>query len=280
MELVMTQPQLQSIAPGTLPHGRLATPAGVPGHDVQFYEAEEFLVSTVAKFLAEGIRAGQPGIVIATEGHRRQFAEALRQFAQSDGRLLDSSNVVWLDARQTLNTFMAGTLPDRERFFATLGNVFDRVIHMRSYIVVRAYGEMVDLLWKDGNVDGAIALEELWNELSAKYSFTLLCAYAMDGFNKEEHTPGFQRICAQHEHAMPTEEYLEANDADRLRQLALLQQRARALDAEVQRRMELESALRGVLERQRAAEEMLRRREAELEDLLDQLGPRPRAAKN
>ncbi len=31
--------------------------------------------------------------------------------------------------------------------------------------IVRAYGEMVDLLWKDGNVDGAVQLEALWNEL-------------------------------------------------------------------------------------------------------------------
>ncbi|HKN65377.1 MAG TPA: MEDS domain-containing protein [Gemmatimonadaceae bacterium] len=265
----MNQQKLQSIAPNTISHGRRATPAGVPGHDVQFYDGEDFLAREVTKFLAEGVRAGQPLIIVATESHRRQFADGLRNLGFDVDAYYFGSNTVWLDARDTLSAFMEGGMPNKELFEATLGSVFERVLGERNYLVARAYGEMVDLLWKDGNVEGAIALEELWNALAARYSFTLLCAYSMGNFYKEAHTASFQRICAQHVHALPTEEYLEADDRDRLRQLAVLQQRARALEAEVKHRMELETALRETLAHRKRVEDMLRRREAELQDFLD-----------
>jgi len=236
---------------------------------VQFYQGEDFLVREVTKFLSEGIRAGQPLIIVATESHRKQFAGELRRLGFDADEHYFGSNAIWLDARGTLSEFMEGGMPDRERFEATLGPVFGRLLGNRSYLVARAYGEMVDVLWKDGNIEGAIALEEMWNALAARYSFTLLCAYAMGNFYKEAHTASFQRICAQHTHALPTEEYLEADDGDRLRQLAILQQRSRALETEVKRRVELETALRETLAHRKRVEETLRRREAELQDLLD-----------
>ena len=236
---------------------------------MQFYQGEDFLVREVTKFLSEGIRAGQPLIIVATESHRKQFAGELRRLGFDADEHYFGSNAIWLDARGTLSEFMEGGMPDRERFEATLGPVFGRLLGNRSYLVARAYGEMVDVLWKDGNIEGAIALEEMWNALAARYSFTLLCAYAMGNFYKEAHTASFQRICAQHTHALPTEEYLEADDGDRLRQLAILQQRSRALETEVKRRVELETALRETLAHRKRVEETLRRREAELQDLLD-----------
>jgi len=265
----MNQQELKSIAPSSISHGRRATPAGVPGHDVQFYDGEDFLAREVTKFLAEGIRAGQPLIIVATESHRKQFFKRLRELGFDADQYYFGNQVVWLDARDTLSAFMEGRMPNHELFEATLGAVFDRVLGDHHYLVARAYGEMVDLLWKDGNIEGAIALEDMWNALAARYSFTLLCAYSMGNFYKEAHTASFQRICAQHAHALPTEEYLEADDADRLRQLAVLQQRARALEAEVKHRIELENALRDTLAQRRLAEDALRRREAELRDFLD-----------
>ena len=194
----MNQQDLHGISPSSIFHGLRATPAGVPGHDVQFYDSEDFLVREVARFLAEGIRAGQPLIIIATQAHRRQFASRLRELGFDADEYYFGSDAIWLDARDTLNAFMEGGMPNRDRFEATVGFVFERVLGKRSYLVARAYGEMVDLLWKEGNVEGAIALEEMWNALAARHSFTLLCAYAMGNFYKEEHTPSFQRICAQH----------------------------------------------------------------------------------
>ena len=42
---------------------------------------------------------------------------------------------------------------------------------------VCVFGEMVWLLWDAGQVNAAIEVETLWNELGHQYPFSLLCAY-------------------------------------------------------------------------------------------------------
>jgi PAS domain S-box-containing protein len=237
------------------------------GHNVQFYEDERFLFSSVSAFVTEGLEASQPILVIATEAHRRGIeAEIRRTGSRADA---DGHEVVWLDARETLAAFMEGGVPNRELFEATVGNVVDRLMDKRSYIVVRAYGEMVDLLWKDGNIEGAIALEDLWNGLAGKYRFNLLCAYSMGNFFKETHAHAFGQICNAHGRVAPTEQYLHGDENERLRQIAILQQRARALEGELHHRRDLEQALRETLTHRRRVEDELRRREFELRDTVE-----------
>jgi PAS domain S-box-containing protein len=244
--------------------------AWATGHDVQFYESEDFLADTVAAFLVDGVRAAQPILVIATAAHRKAFADRMRAARVSTDDLLAARDVVWLDARETLKAFMEGGQPSRELFFHTIGSVFAKMMDGRKYLVVRAYGEMVDLLWKDGNIEGAIAVEDLWNELAIKYSFSLLCAYSMGNFFKEAHTHSFQRICGQHAQVVPTEAYIKGDDSERLRQITLLQQRARALEAEIAHRKDMELALRETLAHRRRVEEQLRQSEQRLRDFLEQ----------
>jgi hypothetical protein len=186
------------------------TPAGLTGHEVQFYGSEPFLVQSVVDFLASGLRAGQPLVVIATEPHRHAFSAALRAQGLDTEAYLGSHEAVWLDARETLAAFMEGARPNAELFKATVGRVFEKVLNKRSYLVVRGYGEMVNLLWKDGNDEGAIQLERLWNELATKYAFSLLCGYALDGFLKDSGVERFRRVCGEHSHALPLERELEA----------------------------------------------------------------------
>jgi hypothetical protein len=189
---------------------RGVTPPGVSGHDVQFYQTEAHLTRTVAEFLADGVRAGQPLIVIATAAHRKAFAKELRVRGLDIDVILSGREAIWLDARETLSTFMEAGHPNPELFSATVGSVFERLLRKRYYLVVRAYGEMVDLLAQDGNMEGAVLLETLWNELAAKHSYSLLCGYSLDNFL---HTPGpedLKRVCSHHTRALPLEGFNEA----------------------------------------------------------------------
>lgn len=179
------------------------TPAGLAGHDVHFYCTDEALTRGAVDFLAEGIRVGQPVIVIATESHRRAFVTGLRERGLDPEQLFSGRLAVWLDAGETLAAFMEDGLPNRELFIATVGSVFERVLDRRHYLVVRAFGEMVDVLWKAGNVEGAILLEQLWNELALKYKYSLLCGYSIDNFVHEAGVAAFRRVCDQHTHALP-----------------------------------------------------------------------------
>jgi PAS domain S-box-containing protein len=242
---------------GALPPGVLASFSQV-SHVVQFYEDDEFLTAAVADFLADGLTVGQPAVVLATQPHCVAFLRHLTAKGfdvdglQADGRL------TCLDARETLARFMVGTMPDVNLFQTTLGRLIEDSSRGRPYTSIRAYGEMVDVLWKDGNASGAIRVEELWNDLAGQHSFSLLCAYAMGNFYMEAHTAAFEEICRQHHHVIlpkPNDgTAVEGGTLDVLR----LHQQAQALENEIRHRQELENALREALAQRRRAEEDLR----------------------
>jgi signal transduction histidine kinase/ActR/RegA family two-component response regulator len=244
----------------------LAEAGSLPCHVVQFYETDVFLVATVADYLTAGLRAGQPVVVIATEAHREAFGARLRTKGPDIESAFRRGQITWLDARETLAAFMVDAMPDPERFRSALSAVLERSLRLGGHPTVRAYGEMVDLLCKDGMIHAALRLEELWNDLAGEYQFSLLCAYRMGNFNGESHGEGFRQVCRNHGQVVPTERYVLADETDRLTEIAVLQQRARALEAEVQRRKDLEQQLREALAEQERTYDELRRREQKLAD--------------
>lgn len=231
-------------------------------HAVQFYENESYLYEVVADFLAKGIEAGEPTVVMATSEHCEGFIVAL----EKKGSLADAcatGQLTFLDARETLSSFMVGSMPDDQLFRASLGSVLNRMAgKIRTAPAVRAYGEMVDLLWRDGNPEAAIRLEQLWNDLATTHSFSLLCAYPMGNFYRESHGRHFEDVCRSHHTVSPAETFARGRDekAHGL-EISRLQQRARALEAEVEHRKELEKSLLEALADRRRAEEEARRNE-------------------
>ena len=111
-----------------------------------------------------------------------------------------------LDADETLARFMVGSEPDPVRFHATVDQLITRACKDRLPCPVRAYGEMVDVLWKRANTEGAIRLEMLWNRVATQAQFSLLCGYAVGNFYKEVATgPTVQTVCDQHSHVIPAD---------------------------------------------------------------------------
>ena len=102
-----------------------------------------------------------------------------------------------LDANKTLSKFMVGKKPDIRRFTDTIGTMITQACN-RTDRAARVYGEMVDLLWRRDNREGAIRLETLWNLLAKSHAFSLLCGYAIDQFCKG----GFEDVCRPHTHVV------------------------------------------------------------------------------
>ena len=234
--------------------------AACDNHVVQFYESEAFLFDAIAEFLAPGLAAGQPIVVIARSERRAGIGARLALRGHDLDRAERSGDVVLLDADAALEGFMVDGLPDEHLFRETIGAVIAQRGRRNPGAGVRAYGEMVDVLWCNGNPAGAIRLEELWNELSHTHAFSLLCAYAMGNFYSAAHAEQLRRICDAHARVIPTESYSAAPDEDalRLREVALLQQRALALETEIEHRKRLEKALRNALAERRRSEQALR----------------------
>ncbi|MDQ6800048.1 MAG: PAS domain S-box protein [Acidobacteriota bacterium] len=195
----------------------------------------------VADFLAGGLLAGEPTIVIATPEHRAGFTASLTAKHLDVNTAIASGQLTLLDAHETLALFMVGNAPDETRFKAVIGAVIAKSSNVWKGALVRAYGEMVDVLWRDGNHDAAIRLEELWNDLAHAHTFSLLCAYPMGNFLKESHSAGFDAVCRTHQEIFPAETEHPA-----------------ALRAEVEHRKELEKTLREALSARRRAEKELK----------------------
>src|SRR6185503_4425934 len=107
-----------------------------------------------------------------------------------------NNEMLMLDAREMLDLFMEDGLPHPERFRHVVTAALQRVAGRRDK-TIRAYGEMVDLLWKEGRSAASIKLEMLWNTLAGTHDFSLLCGYAMGNFYKDVTVDD---VCRQHTH--------------------------------------------------------------------------------
>jgi PAS domain S-box-containing protein len=232
---------------------RAARTAGSHSHLVQFYEKDGFLVDEVAAFLSVALRSDDAAMLIATPEHRA----AITMRVQRDEGAAAAGALIVLDARETLTRIMVGGVPDEALFLATIGAAIEKA-SQRGTRSVRAFGEMVDLLCADGNPQAAISLEALWNSLLGGQGLALLCAYRMNLFSNAEDALVFRHICASHAEVRPVERpngSADTGDQDPSATLAALQQKALALQSEIDRR--------------NAVEQTLRRREQELSDFLE-----------
>ena len=80
-------------------------------------------------------------------------------------------------------------------FIKTIEPLFERAISKGRR--VRAFGEMVALLWEKGYHGATVQLEHLWNNFMAKNTFTLFCAYPKAGFMGNVHE-SVKTICDCH----------------------------------------------------------------------------------
>ena len=169
-------------------------------HAVQFYGDDSELFKTIGTFLSEGLVGGQPAIVIATPEHNAAIQDSLVAHLIDVARARHLGDLVILDADETLGTFMHNGMPDPVLFQRAIGDHLEQAIRGRSRTLVRAYGEMVDLLWRRGESEAAIRLEVLWNELASRHTFSLLCGYAIGNFSRE--ASKIEDVARQHTHVI------------------------------------------------------------------------------
>ena len=90
-------------------------------HAVQFYETDNYVCEVVARFVAEGLRAGHSVIAIITPEHRQTISSLLRTQDVVPEAAILAGQLVVSDARSTLGTFMRDGRPDANRFSESVG---------------------------------------------------------------------------------------------------------------------------------------------------------------
>ncbi|MFN2501359.1 MAG: MEDS domain-containing protein [Pyrinomonadaceae bacterium] len=208
------------------------TDMGSTEHFVQFYESDEFIVSSVAEYLIHGLKSGECCIIAATPEHIAEIENIISEYmsgleiAKKDGRFIA------LNAHETLSEFMVDGMPDPELFSEVVGTIVRNAHKLGGG--VRAYGEMVGVLCSEDNFEGAIKLEDLWNKLRDEVSFSLFCGYPMSSLSHPTASHHMVHICSEHSRVIPGESYTALPNADsRLRAIAALQQKTHQLKAEL-----------------------------------------------
>ena len=171
-------------------------------HVVQFYKTNApLLISNVSHYVCEGLAAGENAIIIATSAHMADFRGGLAtagcdvKAAELDRRLL------FLDTQQMISRFIMDRGPDWARFESTIQAVIDSLAPARG---LRAYGEMVGVLWQSGEFTNAIVLEDYWNRFLQSRGCSLFCAYPIDVLDSEFQTCGVEALLCDHTQLLPS----------------------------------------------------------------------------
>ena len=179
-------------------------------HVVQLYgDDDRLLTQNVARFLGEGLKRGDGLIVIANAEHRGSVARYLKQEERSYSKAVLEGRLVFLDAETTLAKFMRNGSPDPELFDRVVGDALRGVQERGVHTGVRAYGEMVGVLWQAREYDAAIRLEGLWNNLLKSNQISLFCAYPIDVFGPEFKIGNLDALLCAHTHLLPVDTALD-----------------------------------------------------------------------
>lgn len=164
-------------------------------HVLQIYEDDTIFLDSLTGFVGGGINAGDAVIVIATATHLKALHERLRSYTLNVDSLIAESRYIPLNAEETLARFMVNDWPDEALFMETVSKLIDKTGKKNKRI--RAFGEMVAILWAQGNDGATIQLEHLWNKFSKQSQFCLFCAYPKAGFTKDMNV-SIADICSCH----------------------------------------------------------------------------------
>jgi hypothetical protein len=192
-----------------------------PGdHVVQLYQDQEFLNRAVCRYARAGLANGEGVLLFSTLTHWNAFRPRLEAEGVDVHAAQERRQLTVFDADELLSRFMRGAMPDPPTFNVVLGDIIGQARATGSNQKVRAWGEMVNVLWERGNVAGSMNLEDLFDQLNKIVDAVLFCSFLMDNFNGDVHEAMLPRLGTNHSHLIPVEDYarLERAVGDALRE--------------------------------------------------------------
>ncbi len=164
-------------------------------HIVQIYENDSLFLGALEGFIGSGFLAGDAVIIIATTEHLEEIQRRLIHQGFNVGLLAARNQYITIEAEEMLSRFMINNWPDETLFLEAVTSLLQRA--QQNNRKVRAFGEMVALLWQQGFNGATVQLENLWNKLQKKNEFTLFCAYPRIGVTQDMHA-SMEKICCEH----------------------------------------------------------------------------------
>jgi MEDS: MEthanogen/methylotroph, DcmR Sensory domain len=176
-----------------------------PEHFVQFYRSDFDVMERVARRAATALRNGSASVIVATPEHRTRIEARLATLGVDLDSARASGMHVALDAAETLARFIVDGMPDDVTFNAVIGDIVSGAAARSAGGHVSVFGEMVALLCASDDAPAAVRLERMWNELAARFSFSLFCAYPLELFAHDFDGNTLLAVCAEHDLSIPAE---------------------------------------------------------------------------
>jgi hypothetical protein len=164
-------------------------------HVVQIYEDDEAFLGTLTEFALHGFKNGDGVIIIATKEHLQSLGTRIKKGGYDVEDLLRIDQYVPVEASEMLSRFMVNGWPDEVLFHDNILGLIG--VAGKGHRKVRAFGEMVALLWAEGKNGATVQLEKLWCRLHEKDNFSLYCAYPRSGFTQSLQK-SVENICKSH----------------------------------------------------------------------------------
>jgi len=187
---------------------KLLAEPGEDGHIVQLYQDDDFYGEAVTHFAAEGLARGESIILVATAPNWAGISRRLEGRGFDTAALFRQGQLTLLDADATLPSFMAGNTPDGAIFKPLAKQTIERARAGGKYPRVRWWGEMVNVLYVNGNPAGSNRLEQFFDQVAHEERVPIFCSFLMDKFDPAIYDEAFGHVCSTHSHVIPVDDYV------------------------------------------------------------------------
>ena len=185
--------------------GRTVHDTDAPGspshrHEMGVYSEDSVVSLDFVRFAKAALDGGKTFILVGFEPRRNEVRRDLEQLGVDVERAIAERRYLSFDVADALSPFMVDGWPDEERFWKTSISLVARAAGAARCDPpgVAVCGEGCASLWKNGNVEAAIRIEHLWDELARTFNVDVLCPYSMGATQYDETSEVFRRICKEH----------------------------------------------------------------------------------
>lgn len=168
-------------------------------HVAHLYTDSNILLGKVASFITPALLEGHAAVIAATQEHIDGLLRRINNDQIDVERLLERRQLICVDAEQLLANILDNNQINWESLQTMMEPEIEAATARFGELVV--YGEVVNVLWQQGNYAGAHALEQWWNELVKRYGFALMCGYRADLLSyQEDMVDRLHEVCQTHTH--------------------------------------------------------------------------------
>jgi len=160
-------------------------------HVVQLYDNDVIFIDTLTGFVESAIRSNENAVIIATDRHLTALEAKLESRGHKIDTLIVENRFIPVSAEETLHEFFINGKLDESRFMKVISGLLQHAKGNQKK--VRAFGEMVAILWAQGNKEATVQLEHFWTKLAKQDPFCVYCAYSKEILTSDEET-----VCGCH----------------------------------------------------------------------------------